>query len=260
MRTVNRTILSVFCLGIATTLTVDAHASDQWEYEVTPYMLFAGMDGTLGIRGYTTDVDVSFSDIWDSLDAGFMGLFTARKGPWTLGLEAVYMKLDGEEGSSFAGPGGIIGGDGQIKVTTSMYIYQGTVGYNLVDDRTRVDLVGGVRYTKLHTRMGVKVAFDRPPFDDVNASLKGSDSWFDGVVGLWVHHPVSEEVSLLGYADVGGGGSDLTYQFMAGVNWEFKEDWTAKFGYRYLSWDYEDDGTVWDMSASGPYLGVGFRF
>jgi opacity protein-like surface antigen len=260
MRKINKTIVSALCLGMATTLSVDARASDQWEYEVTPYMLFAGMDGTLGIRDHTADVDMSFSDIWDSLDAGFMGLFTARKGPWMFGLEGVYMKLDGEKGSSFTGPGGIIGGDGELKVTASMYVYQGTLGYRLVDDRTRVDLIGGVRYTKLHTKMDVKVAFDQPPFDDVNAGLKGSDSWFDGVVGVWAHHPVSEEVSLVGYADVGGGGSDLTYQFMAGVNWEFKEDLTAKLGYRYLSWDYEDGGTVWDMSASGPYLGLGFRF
>jgi opacity protein-like surface antigen len=61
-------------------------------------------------------------------------------------------------------------------------------------------------------------------------------------------------------ADLGGGGSDFTYQLMAGVNWGFGENLSAKLGYRYLAWDYEDDGSVWDMSASGPYLGLGIRF
>ena len=27
-----------------------------------------------------------------------------------------------------------------------------------------------------------------------------------------------------------------------------------------VRWDYEDDGSVWDMAASGPYLGLGIRF
>jgi hypothetical protein len=35
---------------------------------------------------------------------------------------------------------------------------------------------------------------------------------------------------------------------------------STKAGYRYLSWDYEDNGIVWGMVASGPYLGLGIRF
>jgi opacity protein-like surface antigen len=59
---------------------------------------------------------------------------------------------------------------------------------------------------------------------------------------------------------VGAGGSDLTYQVIAGANWEFSEGYTAKVGYRILSWDYENNGTVWDMTASGMYMGLGIRF
>ena len=91
-------------------------------------------------------------------------------------------------------------------------------------------------------------------------SASGSESWTDAVVGALVNHPVADNVSLVGYADVGGGGSDLTYQVIAGANWEFNKGYTAKFGYRLLDWDYEEDGTVWDMTASGPYLGLGIRF
>jgi YfaZ precursor len=75
-----------------------------------------------------------------------------------------------------------------------------------------------------------------------------------------VIHPLSENVALVGYADVGSGGADLTYQFIGGVNWELSKGLTVKEGYRHLSWDFEEDGTVWDMVASGPYLGFGIRF
>jgi hypothetical protein len=27
-----------------------------------------------------------------------------------------------------------------------------------------------------------------------------------------------------------------------------------------MYWDYEEDGTVWDIAASGPYLGLGIQF
>ena len=260
MRKTSKVIAAGLILGLGAVPAAGASDGDGWNYEVTPYMLFAGMDGTVGVRGYTTDFDVSFSDIWDDLDIGFMGLFTAQKGPWTFGLEGVYMKLNSKGSTSVSGPGGIVEGEGKLDVTTAMYVYQGSVGYRVLDGKTKVDGIGGIRYTKLSTDMKVKIVFDDPPFDDITGGVKGSESWFDAVAGVRVTHPVSDKVTLVGYADIGGGGSDLTYQVMGGLNWEFSEGYSAKVGYRYLSWDYEDGGTVWDASASGPYLGVGIRF
>lgn len=34
----------------------------------------------------------------------------------------------------------------------------------------------------------------------------------------------------------------------------------AKPGYWNLYWDYEEDGSVWDMTAAGPYLGLDIQF
>ncbi|MGF1759870.1 hypothetical protein L4D76_18420 [Photobacterium sagamiensis] len=237
-----------------------ANDTDQWHYEVTPYLLAAGMEGTVGVKDHTADVDASFSDIVDNLNMGFMGIFTAKKGPWTFALEGVYMKLDDSGASSVTGPGGFVSRKGELDVTNSMYIAQGTVGYRLVDGKTKLNGHGGLRYTKLEVDMDIVIQFDEPqPFGGA-ASEEGSENWVDAVVGLHVMHPVSDMVTLTGYVDIGGGGSDLTYQVMAGVNWEFHKGYTAKLGYRYLYWDYEDDGFVWDMAAKGPYLGLGIRF
>jgi len=232
--------------------------SDEWQFEVTPYLFAAGMDGTVGVRGYEADMDVSFSDLLDNLEMGFMGLFTAQKGPWTLGLEAVYMELESGGDFDITGPGGIIHTDGKLDVTSSMFIAQGSVGYRLLDDATKLDVIGGLRYTKLDVDLEVR-RYSPPPFSG-KRSEDGSKEWVDAVVGLRVQHPLTDNLTLLGYADVGGGGSDLTYQAIAGVNWEFAEDYTAKLGYRLMYWDYEDDGVVWDVTASGLYLGLGIRF
>jgi opacity protein-like surface antigen len=64
------------------------------------------------------------------------------------------------------------------------------------------------------------------------------------------------------YADIGGfgAGSDITYQALAGVSWQYSETFAANAGYRYFYQDYENDGFVWDMAAHGFYAGLGIRF
>jgi hypothetical protein len=131
--------------------------SDAWQYEVAPYLFAAGMDGKIGIRGVTSEVDASFSDIADNLNQGFMGLFTASKGPWTYGLEGVYMKLSDEGSESVTGPFGDVEVAGALKVSSKMYIYQGSVAYRVLDETTAVDLVGAARYTMLETDASVAI-------------------------------------------------------------------------------------------------------
>jgi opacity protein-like surface antigen len=243
--------------GVAET----ADNSDAWQFEITPYLFAAGLEGQAGVRGVTADVDMSFNDIWDNLDSAFMGLFTAQRGPWIYGIEGVYFKITDVGSTSVTGPFGNVTVDGALKLTTSINVYQGSVGYSVYNDTTLVDLIGAVRYTQVKADMNV--AISTTPgiiFPGNTLSAGGSEDWIDGVLGLRVLHPVLGTVSLLGYADIGEGGSDLTYQLIAGVNWEFAKDITAKTGYRILNWDYKNADTVWDMQASGMYLGVGFKF
>ena len=69
-------------------------------------------------------------------------------------------------------------------------------------------------------------------------------------------------MNLTGYADVGGFGaaSDFTYQLSVGLNDAFSKAITGKFGYRYLSVDYDKGSFLYDMKLDGLYIGVGIRF
>jgi hypothetical protein len=254
-------VVSVALLGGGLGQSVDARDSGDWQYEITPYLFAAGLDGTTGVRGVETDLDLSFDDILSDLEGAFMGVFTAQKGPWSYGLEGLYVKLEDQGSKSVTGPFGNVSVSGALQVATEQYIYQGSVGYRLIDDRAKVDLIGALRYTKI--KLDVTAEITTTPaivFPGGTRSAKGDEDWLDAVVGARVLYPLSPQWSLLGYADVGGGGSDLTYQFMGGVNWEFKDGYTAKVGYRLLDWDYENGGNVWDMTESGAYLGLGIRF
>jgi len=261
MQHTKMTALSLAFLGLGTSQISRAVESDAWQYEITPYVMTAGLEGTAGVRGVTSDVDMSISDVLDDLEMGFMGVLAARKGPWMYSLEGVYFKLGSEGAKSVTGPFGHVKVNGALELTSKMYIYQGSIGYRVLDGTTSVDAIAGLRYTKLEADMTVTITTTPGiVFPGGARSASGSESWTDAVVGAIVHHPVSDNVSLLGYADVGGGGSDLTYQVIAGADWEFNKGYTARAGYRLLDWDYEEDGNVWDMTASGPYLGLGIRF
>ena len=47
---------------------------------------------------------------------------------------------------------------------------------------------------------------------------------------------------------------------LVGVNYDFSKTFAGKFGYRYLSVDYDKNGFLYDMTNSGFYLGLGIRF
>jgi opacity protein-like surface antigen len=132
----------------------------------------------------------------------------------------------------------------------------------VLNEQTKVDVIGAVRYTRLDTDLNLVVTTGSPLLPDGSRSISGKQNWWDPVIGVRVLHPLNEEWTLVGYADVGGfgAGSDITYQFLGGVNWQFSKSVSAKFGYRYLYQDYVNDDFVWDMAASGFYLGFGFRF
>jgi len=250
-------------LGLLLSQSSIASGSDEWNFELTPYLFASGLKGEVGIRGVTADIDMSFNDIMDSLDAGFMGLATAQKGRWVFAVEGVYSKLSGEGSKSVTGPGGRVDVKGALDLTNEMSIYSGTVGYRVLDEKTRLDVLGGFRYTRLEVDVDVAItaAFaGGSPFRSLALSADGSESWTDAFVGVHAIHPISENVDLLGYVDVGGGNSDSTYMVTAGVNWEFKEDYIAKLGYRVLDQDYEDNDFKWDMKLSGMYMGLGIRF
>ena len=80
------------------------------------------------------------------------------------------------------------------------------------------------------------------------------------------HHAGEGQFKCLGdrwflpyYADVGGGGSDFTWQASAGIAFKAARWADIALVYRYLAWDIGGD-VIEDIDFSGPALGVVFRF
>jgi hypothetical protein len=123
-------------------------------------------------------------------------------------------------------------------------------------------VLGAARYTQLDTELNLTVTTGSPQLPDGSRSISGTESWWEPVIGVRVLVQLTEAWTLVGYADIGGFGigSDLTFQLLAGVNWQLFKVVSAKAGYRYFYQNYQNNGFVWDMTASGFYLGAGFRF
>src|SRR5882672_515387 len=91
------------CVSLVAGVAVNASAqsnpagaqtpSDEVTYVIAPYLIAAGMSGTVGVKGFDSTVDMSASDVLSHLKAGFMGYFGVKKSGWGFGADIVYSKL-----------------------------------------------------------------------------------------------------------------------------------------------------------------------
>lgn len=234
----------VFVLIVST-----AHAAGdaKWEYRGAVYLWGAGIGAT---TNHGDDIELSFSDLLSNLDFAFMAAFEAQRGRWGGLADLVYMSVSAEDTTT----GNIVGNPVTMGVDVGMksWIITGAVTYAFYEDeRNRLEALGGARYLDLDTRLDFRLgAFLR--------SVAQSDDVIDGVVGLRGRTSLNDRWYLSYLADVGAGGSDLTWQALAGFNYRFNRI-DAGFGYRYMAWEF-DDYLLGDMDVSGPYAGIRYLF
>ncbi len=220
-------------------------AEGDWEYMFAPYIWGAGLDGETGIGQVTGEVDLSFGDILETLDGGFLGHFEASKDRWTILSDIVFLDL----GQDLTQP------NGAADVKQTIFELAGAFeanedleflfGARLVDIDVELDLLG--------------------PLGVLDAQIDVSESWADPFIGGRWSPELSDRWTFQGRADVGGFGvgSELTWNAALTFLYEATEKVTVGLGYRVMDIDYEEDGLtgfVYDAQLPGALLGVGFRF
>jgi hypothetical protein len=216
--------------------------SDDVQFIVAPYLVFAGMSGTVGVKGYDQTVDMSASDVLSNLKAGFMGYFGAKKDKWGFGADIIYSKL-----GAAATKGPIT-----IEPTASTGLYTFLASREL---KPGVDLIFGARVTSTTTTL----AFTAP----VVKSVEGTKTWVDPVAGVNIAVPVGEKAKFTMLADLGGFGtsSTISVDLLPAVQVRVAKHASLAFGWRYIYDDYSDDaGFVYKVTIQGPLLGFVFPF
>jgi hypothetical protein len=243
-------VLLLFCC----TNFVAAQETEGWQHELTIYGWYAGIDGTVQIPygpGSGKDYSIDTSDILDNLSMIFMGGWTSKHNKWSILADVVYMDVEG-------GADQIVSASGQpvnasVDMDLASWVLHGGVGYDLIQtDGGSLAVIGGVRYLAID--VDVKAGFGGP-----GVELSESDGLVDGIIGLRGAINFNENWYLPYYADIGTGGSDLSYQLFAAIGYRF--GWgDIRLGYRHIGYEMDDDFIMKDMDLSGPVMGVGFRF
>lgn len=229
--------------------TQEAVAENPWEFGFKPYLWMAGLEGTMGVNGVETPMDIDFGDIWDNLDFGWSSILEARRGKWGVMLDFTYLSLSDSFSPSFgAVPIAPEGFEMKMILLDLVGSYR-AIGW----DKGHLDFTGGVRWMSLDSTIHVATAVGG------GLAMSVTDDWFDPHLGFRVHHGISEDFYLRGLADVGGFsvGSDLTVQLLAGVGYQVTDHVALELAYRYLKEDYDGSPSFsFDAEMQGPVLGL----
>lgn len=224
--------------------------SPEWSFVIAPYFWAAGLSGTTANFGApAVDTDVSFSDIINSLDFSMMVAGEARRGRFSIYTDLLYLKTTMKN----ATPHGILASTAKVGAKT--FEMTALAGYALVDnDRVRLDLVGGARLWSIDNALSFQGGFlDGRKFED-------SATWVDAMGGLKGRFNMTERAYLTGWALAGAGGSDLGWDLLGGLGYDFNDRFSAVLGYRAAAVDYQSGSFEYDVTIQGPIAGLAIRF
>ncbi len=221
--------------------------ADAWRFTVMPYVWGTGVSGSIRpIAGAPTlSFDRSLADTLESLDSAFFLSFAAERGRLVI-LGDVSSVKSSAEGTL---PGGI---PAEGRLTQRTLTLAG--GYRVhADARSAVDVFGGFR--------AYEVSADIVAAGGA-VTASPTRSFVDPIIGARALFALSPRWSTMLYADVGGFGvgNESAVVLSALLNYSISESIAISGGYRAMWIDYDDRGTIADVSLGGPVLGVSFRF
>ena len=227
-----------------------AQSESSWSNQGLIYLLGPTLDGTSGIGPIDTDVDMSASDIFETLDGAFLGMYRGEGERWGVMIDVVYMDLKADG----SGDGGAFSGEVEVEQTTAI----ASATYRL---SPTAQLMAGALYNDVSAGISLK-----GPTDRIREQRAGDD-WVDPIVGVLFETPIGGgNWSFTGSAQLGGFGvgADLVTILTGSFSYRFN-DWSSiDIGYRYLDFDYEDgdglDRFKFDMKEHGPAVGWRFDF
>lgn len=219
-----------------------AIADSAWEYRLTPYVWLPGMEIETSInRGGSLE---SQSSILDVLEFAALVTGEARKDEYTILGEFNYLNL----GQTVQGPFGLTRAD--LDLDGSMASLAG--GYAFYEtDTTRVEGLLGARLWSVE----VSADFARLP------TASTDETWIDPIIGARASFALSEKVSALVMADIGGGvGADIQAEALGRIGYAFSNTITGAIGWRHYYTEVSRGGLDMDLTLTGPFLALDINF
>jgi hypothetical protein len=252
--------MSLLITLVGCVMLTPVHAQEPWT-EIGIYGFMTDIGGEAKVGNVATDVDISFSDILDNLDVGFMGFVEHRRGNWSFIGDAAYLKVSAEKTTSRTSVSSTTL-DAEFEQTEA----EGFVGYRVFeqdhgDAQFGIDLLGGARYNKFELELDVQASLLGLT---KSASRNPSESWVDGVIGVRGEYRHNNGWGASVWADYGYGSDSSSFQLAGIGSYRFKNLIKVFGGYRFLNLEHDgvSRGRVYelDLDYTGPMIGVAYRF
>jgi hypothetical protein len=213
------------------------------QYEITPYLWAATINGTAAIGGDEAppiDSGYSFFSL-DNLDGVASATFSARGQRWGFLFDYLYVAY---EDTLLAET--LL----QVKPRLEGRILEYAATYQ-PGTSNDWQVVAGIRQQDID----VELQF-------LNRIPQASVTWLDPFIGVIYSPALTDKLYLSLRGDVGGFGieSDRALNAEAMLRYQFGDTFSFKFGYRYLKVDFKDNILVYDVSLDGFLFGLGIRF
>jgi hypothetical protein len=245
----------------------------------------AGVSGNSGVKGVVADPDVSFDQLLRHLTHVPIVLSAEiRYKRWEFFGDGQYMEV----GTSASLPG-LLFTDANMHLKVGLA--EGFVGYRVINcDKAALSFFAGARYSYQGGDLSI--------FDNGDARLvrlrellgirkklafSDSTDWVDPVIGARGRVKIWKAVSLYAEGDVGGfdansgsafeihregrtiarepvESSDWSYQVQGGLEVQISRWFWAQVGWRYLKYDYKQEGFTNKTALNGPQVQGGINF
>jgi hypothetical protein len=245
----------------------------------------AGVSGNSGVKGVVTSPDVSFDQILTHLTHVPLTLSVdVRYQRWEFFGDGLYMEV----GASASLPG-LLFTNANIHLKSGLG--EGFVGYRVINcDKATLSFFAGARYSYQGGDLSISNNGDARlvilrRLLGIRNRLDFSDStdWVDPVIGARGKVKIWRATSLYAEADVGGfdansgsafeiqregrtiarepvDSSDWSYQVQGGLEFQISRWFWAQVGWRYLKYDYRQEGFTNKTALNGPQVMGGINF
>ena len=120
--------------------------SEPWQFTIAAPGWLASMNGTIGVRGVNADIDVPVTEVLQHLDMIFAARAEARKGPFGIFGELIYIGL-----SDGAQVNGLIN---NVHEQVDLTLVDTALSWRLVNQpRWSLDFAAGTHYTNVYERL-----------------------------------------------------------------------------------------------------------
>ncbi|MCX2983434.1 hypothetical protein EYC98_21450 [Halieaceae bacterium IMCC14734] len=236
------------------TASFSLSAEEQWSFNLSPYIWFAGFEGDVAtIEGLPpVNVDISPSDAIDDTETSFMFISEAKKGKQGVYLDFYYSDMTSEEPIVELEDTTIQSG---TKTTMA------TVGYTyevFSNQNTVLEAMAGARWWQIDSTLTL-----RGPLPDLNISADKKESWTDPFIGIKGKSSFpGSNFYVAGGVGYGGFGinADSFYDLTANLGYQWTESIATAVGYRLYDLDYDESGFKYDVKQQGWQVGLTWQF